>query len=301
VQVADRFHLLQNLGDAAEKVLQRHTTLVQRIPRSGTAERAPPPRRDRESARAWTQAKTAQCYATIQAMKASGLSQRAIARALGSHRDTVRRYVAAATVPERPRRGRRPGILTPYEGYLRERWRQGERNGMALWREIVALGYPGKRGNVARLVADLRRAENIGTHELVAPQGLTPRQSVRLVLMRPETRNEAQAATIRQLAVLHPEIQQVLALVDGFAQLLRERTSEALDPWLEAARGGGIPEMARFVTKLRQDLDAVQAALSTEWSQGQVEGQITKLKLIRRQMYGRGNFDLVRKRVLGAA
>jgi hypothetical protein len=67
------------------------------------------------------------------------------------------------------------------------------------------------------------------------------------------------------------------------------------------ALGSGIPELVRFVTKLRPDLDAVRAALSTKWSQGQVEGQITKLKLIRRQMYGRGKFDLVRKRVLNAA
>jgi hypothetical protein len=113
---------------------------------------------------------------------------------------------------------------------------------MALWREIAALGYPGKRGNVARCIAELRRAEDTGTHELVAPQGLTPWQAVRSVLMRPETRNDDQAVTIRQLTALHPEIQRALALVDGFGQLLRGRTSAALNPWLQAARGSGIPQ-----------------------------------------------------------
>jgi transposase len=83
--------------------------------------------------------------------------------------------------------------------------------------------------------------------------------------------------------------------------MLRDRTSKALCPWLNDALDSGIPEMTRFVTRLYQDLGVVQAALSTEWSHSQVESQITKLKLIRQQMYGRGNFDLVRKRVLGAA
>lgn len=67
------------------------------------------------------------------------------------------------------------------------------------------------------------------------------------------------------------------------------------------AEGIGIAEMKEFVAKLRQDWAAVLAGLTLSWSQGQTEGQVTKLKLIRRQMYGRGNFDLVRKRVLGAA
>lgn len=83
--------------------------------------------------------------------------------------------------------------------------------------------------------------------------------------------------------------------------MVRNRRGENLDGWLETAKGSGIPEMQGFATKLRQDQEAVSKGLMLEWSQGQVEGQVTKLKLIRRQMYGRGNFDLVRKRVLHKA
>jgi transposase len=83
--------------------------------------------------------------------------------------------------------------------------------------------------------------------------------------------------------------------------LVRRHQNEKLEEWLRRAEASGIDEIKRFVSKLRQDLDAVIAGLSLPWSQGQTEGQVTKLKLIRRQMYGRGNFDLLRKRVLRAA
>lgn len=234
-------------------------------------------------------------------MKARGLSQRAIARELGLHRQTVHRYVKAETAPVQVRRANRKGILAPYEDYLRARWQEGERNGMALWREIVAQGYPGGRGNVARLVTQLRTQEQTGEVDVEPVCGLTPRRALGPLLVPPERRTREHEATIRQLKALDSEIEQSATLLERFTQILRERAAEDLAAWVRDAAQSGIEELVEFVKRLRQDRDAVEAACTLEWSQGQVEGQITRLKAIRRQMYGRGNFDLVRKRVLYAA
>jgi transposase len=301
IQVADRFHLLMNLSDVVERIFTRLSSLIQQVPAPDAAPWPAPPRNDREQKRTLAQAKTAQRYATVRAMHASGMSQRAIAHELGLHRDTIRRYVRAETVPIRARRANRAGILAPYEAYIRERWRQGERSGMALWREIVAQGYPGASNNVARLMTHLRKQEQSGRTKVEPVHGLTPRQALGPLLLLPERRTVRHEVAISQLKALDPQIEQSITLLEHFAQLLRTRTRDNLEPWLQAAQKSGVAELVEFAKRLRQDRAAVEAACTLEWSQGQVEGQITKLKLIRRQMYGRGNFDLVRKRVLWAA
>ncbi|MCL4489706.1 MAG: transposase [Chloroflexi bacterium] len=80
--------------------------------------------------------------------------------------------------------------------------------------------------------------------------------------------------------------------------MIRERRGDQLDSWLEKAEASTLPDLRNFATGLRRDYDAVRAGLSLPWSNGQTEGQVNRLKAIRRQMYGRGNFDLVRRRVL---
>ena len=173
---------------------------------------------------------------------------------------------------------------------------------MGLWREIVALGYPGKYKNVGRLVTYFRRVAQEGAGLQAPVEGLTVREAVGLLLRRSEKRNEDQQATIPTLAALQPDtIGCTVKLFEWFTHILRNRKSEQLAGWMAEAEESGIAEMEGFVVKLRQDLDAVLAGLTLPWSQGQTEGQVTKLKLLRRQMYGRGNFDLARKRLLGAA
>jgi transposase len=301
VQVADRFHVVMNLSDAVESVFRRLSTLIGQVPAPGAAQWSAPPRNDREVRRSRVRAMVTRRYETIQALHAAGMSQRAIARALGLNRGTVQRSVRAETAPVRARRASRKGILAPYEDYLRQRWQEGERNGMALWREIVAQGYPGASNNVSRLVTQLRKQEQTGEVEVEALRGLTPRQALGPLLVPPERRTVQHDVTIHQLTALDPQIEQSVTLFERFARILRARDRADLDPWLQAAKRSGVAELVEFAKRLRQDYEAVEAACTLEWSQGQVEGQITKLKLIRRQMYGRGNFDLVRKRVLYAA
>lgn len=301
VQVADRFHLLKNLSDAVEGVFRRLSALIGQVPAPGVAQWPAPPRNDREVRRSRVRAMVTRRYETIQALHTAGMSQRAIARELGLNRGTVRRSVRAETAPIRARRASRKGILAPYEAYIRQRWQEGERNGMALWREIVAQGYPGASNNVSRLVTQLRKQEQTGEVEVEPARGLTPRQALGPLLIPPERRTAQHDVTMRQLTALDPQIEQSVALFERFARILRVRDHADLEPWLQAAKRSGVAELVEFAKRLRQDRAAVEAACTLEWSQGQVEGQVTKLKLIRRQMYGRGDFDLVRKRVLYAA
>jgi transposase len=95
-----------------------------------------------------------------------------------------------------------------------------------------------------------------------------------------------------------PLIQHAQTLVNAFFRLVRQRDVAALVPWLEAAEQSGIPELVSFVQGIRRDAAAVEAALQFEWSQGQTEGSVNKLKFVKRSMYGRGKFDLLRQRLL---
>ena len=250
------------------------------------------------------QAKTRDRFEMLQALADAGMSQRAIARTTGLSRGTVRSHLATTTPPERPRITR-GSMLTPYTGYLLERWRHGERNAMHLWREVVALGYPGSHRNVSRLLTYLRQQEH---DDVLSPKphaaGLTPQQTVRLLLLPPTDRSPPQQAAVVRLRSLHPDISTTMDLVETFLTLVRQRDADAecrLMAWMQAAVESGVAEFRTFVDRLFQDLPAVVAGLTLPWSQGQTEGQILRLKLIRRQMYGPGNFDLVRKRVLHAA
>jgi transposase len=304
-QVADRFHLLRNLGDVVRRVLARHAALVGRVrmPTGGPSLTSLRPERAAALARA--QARRADSFAAIHAAAARGLNKSAIARALGVHRHTVQKYLALDAAPERRHATRRGSILAPYEGYLRGRWRQGCRDARALWHELQGRGYPGSYRPVARAVRHLRLAEAAGRADAAPGEGLTPPQAVGLLLTRPSERTPRHASTVEELRALHPELETVITLLERFALLIRTRDAPGqegrLAGWLMDAEASALPEVTAFARKLRQDLAAVRAGLTLPWSQGQVEGQILKLKMLRRQMYGRGNFDLVRKRALHAA
>lgn len=300
-QVADRFHLLRNLGDVVRRVLSRHAPLVGRVRMPGDGPSLTSLRPERAATRARTRAQMADCHAAA----ARGLNTSAIARALGVHRHTVQQYLAPDAAPERRHANRHGSILAPYEGQLRARWPHGCRAARALWRELQGRGYPGSYRPVARAVRQLRLADAAGQAATPPGDGLPPPQAVGLLLTRPEHRARPQDAAVAQLRALHPDIGAAMTLLDRFATLIRTRgdarQAARLTRWLADAAARDLPEVRAFVVKLRQDLAAVRAGLLLPWSQGQTEGQILKLKLLRRQMYGRGNFDLIRKRALHAA
>lgn len=244
-------------------------------------------------------------FTAIHHLASQGMSRSAIARELGVHRHTVQKYLAHESAPERRHFTRQTSILAPYEGYLLAQWRGGCHNAMQLWREIVALGYVGSYRNVSRLTGYLRRQERTGDVTPPATPGLTPAQAAGILVLRPEHRTDEEQGALTRLPALHPELAAIVARWDSFAQMFRDRDDERpicqLEQWMRETTETHVPELRAFVTKLRQDVDAVVAALTLPYSQGQTEGRVNRLKLIKQSMYGRAKFDLLRQRVLYAS
>lgn len=303
IQVADRFHLVRNVGDVTRRTFQVSAAVIRRIP-------APSPDRlelsrerlDRAASKEQTRAAMRDRFEQIHALAAEGLSKEAIARRLDVNRQTVYKYLALAAPPERRHTCRTATAIAPYEGYLLRRWLDGCHNARRLWREIGTQGYQGSYRNVARITGYLKQQERAGSQLPLAPAGLTPRQAVGLLLLHPEDRTDGEAHTVAQLGAIDARVAQATVLCLGFLRLIREAPYDVPDAplagWLGEVERAGIPEFITFGSKLRQDMDAVLAGLQLPWSQGQAEGQVNRLKTIKRTMYGRASLDLLRHRVL---
>jgi len=161
VQVLDRWHVLRNAREVAERILERHPDQLRALGARASAATPPPPPPRRsgheESRREGVRQRVAARHAAVQQLAAERWSERAIATRLGIARATVRRYLHAAAPPERGPLPPRPGILAPYLAQLERRWAEGCQSGLQLWREIRAQGFPGSRKPVARW-AQARRA-----------------------------------------------------------------------------------------------------------------------------------------------
>jgi transposase len=228
-----------------------------------------------------------------------------IARTVGIARMTVYRYLRDGP-PQRKRHTvhGRPRVLEPYEPYLLQRWEDGCRMATRLWREIQAQGFAYSLTNVQRFVNQLRREGLPPTDRprtaLTKPQGPPPRHVAALILQRPERRTEEQRSYLKHLCDEDPAIVTAVDLAADFLAMLRRREGARLPAWLERAEACGVDELKRFAGKLRTDRPAVQAGLTLRWSNGQTEGHINRLKLVKRQGYGRAKVDLLRKQVLQA-
>ena len=303
LQVADRFHIQKNLAEAVERIFHRHQEVLQQI-KVASATRStkvvvdPLLRPERLGQREQTRTKRMQRYEAVRALYLQGISLSEIARRLQMGRMTVQKFAYAETYPETAAYRVKAGMLSPYEPYLRERWQQGCRNGAQLYREVVAMGYPGKRKQVARLVAYLRKQTKAGVKDFsTQPQGLTPRAAVSLLMCRPENRTKEQRQALTQMGQVQ-EVALAVELVDRFLTLLRTLQGEQLEGWMQMAQQSNIREMQNFGEKLRKDQQAVQAGLTLTWNNGVVEGHVNRLKCLKRMMYGRAQFDLLRQRVL---
>jgi len=332
-EVLDRWHLLKNLRESLERMLNRnHQVLgeitlpssVRKDEESASPEPAdyiPAPRSPSEQAqRRARRERRYECYMEVRRLHAAGMSLRAISRDLGVSRYLVQRYAKADAFPERRPHPPRPSMLDPFKGYLKKRWEQGCSNGMQMWREICAMGYSGSRKRVAQWTQKRRTDPAPSTPSRYLQTGeqkesptsngsSTTSQaasaSVRrlswLLVGEPEQLSEAESAALAQMRHLCPDVRIVHPLVQEFVRMVRKRDGGPFESWLEAVEASGVPDFENFGAGLRRERAAVQAALCSEYSNGQTEGQINKLKMIKRQMYGRANFDLLRQRVLGAA
>src|SRR2546423_702374 len=141
----------------------------------------------------------------------------------------------------------------------------------------------------------------VSSEEVKKKRPPTARQVALWMAFKKEQRLDWQQDYLDRLCQEDPQIAQTYALIQEFTTMLREREGERLDEWLDRVEKQGIPELQSEAFGLKKDYDAVKAGLTLEWSNGQTEGQVHRLKLLKRQMYGRGSFKLLRKRVLHRA
>ncbi len=248
-------------------------------------------------------------YSQVVALRDQGFDQPMIARRVGLSARTVSRWLAADGFPERKPRSGETSCLDPYKAYLLERWQAGCHNGTHLWQMIQGQGFAGCYGSVADFLAPLRRGDAVRAAPATlprpaavpTPQWYTARQAAFLFLRPPTELTPAEQDDLLRMQVQDDILTTIYALTQDFAAMLRERRGECLDGWLARAEASACPELQRFANGIRGDDAAVRAGLTLEWSQGPVEGQVTRLKLVKRQMYGRAKLDLLRQRVLHAA
>jgi transposase len=314
VQVADRFHLLCNLTSAVERSLESRRAQLRSVAEaeiagstagpaapSGIAEQHGKPRSEQRKQE--RRQRRLERYDEVVRLYGQCLSQTDISRKLNLARKTVRRYLRAGQFPERAQPPRRATRVATFQSYLEQRWKEGCHNATQLWRELQTRGYTGGRSMVAHLVSSFRtqgtkyfRPRSVGT----APKrrDLSPRQAAMLMAKRSDDLTANDQELLARLVGTVPEIGTMYTLMKSFGALLREHRSEDLSTWSAAAAASGLPELKRFCTGLERDRAAVIAAIELPWSNGQVEGQVHRLKLIKRQMYGRAGFPLLRTRVL---
>jgi transposase len=309
-QCADRFHVLKNLGEAVEDLLARHlaasrkrqveVALQEQTPAwlpERTARRSQP---SEDLPSAYQQDRLARYQQMIQ-LHEQGMTQAAIAQQIGVSLNTVRRWLLSGC----PETARGPYVsrLDSYLPYIFQRWAQGCHNIAQLFQELQARGYRGSyasvRDNIVRRLQFNGRKTPVNASSKTPPLP-TPRQAAFLFLRCPEKLRVEEQETLVNLCQITMEVNLAYDLVQQFAQMLRSRTGEYLDAWLAQVENSNLPELQSFASGIEKDKDAVRAGLTWWISNGMVEGHVTKLKLIKRQGYGRAGFPLLRKRVLHA-
>ena len=323
VQVADRFHLLQNLAEALELAFTGHARELRdaeqarrqdRVVEGGPVRPDPPPPPKRPLAMA--AARREQRMATHRQMwdlYHQGWPGERIAHHLSIGRTTTFRHLKSEAFPERKGRsdaGR--SSMDPWRDWIIERWNRGQRNGRQTLRDLRAKGFTGNYATVLRYLNRLRDAQQgavshrsrarPATPLVAAPkQVMTPRTAAWTVLRPPDRRDDDEAGLLARLRAAAPILAEAVKLAEEFAALVRGRKPKLLDPWLQRAQDSAVPALQRFAKRLSSDYDAVRAAVTLAWSNDQVEGQINRLKTIKRQMYGRASLDLLERRFLLAA
>lgn len=314
-QVLDRWHLLKNQRDALERLLTRVYAEVQQLPALGSCDPSGAVQqssrgRSRSERAASERARAArlQQYQDVQTLVKAGIPLLRIARRLRISRTTTIKFARSAVFPERVPHRRQPRALDPYEAYLSEQWARGGTNARPLWRDIQQQGFPCGYRQVALWAARQRkRAATTTMHtnqSMPEPHPAIPRKmlpspsQLAWLLIRTSAALDPDEQELVTYLQQHPLIGQAQVLAQTFTAIVRERALDRFDRWLETCMASPIPEVQIFAKNLAHDGASSRAAISEVWSTGQCEGQITRLKYLKRAMYGRASFALLRQRVL---
>jgi transposase len=300
VQVADRWHLLNNLLETLVRSLEPHRHTMSEVARQMVCKSSsPPPPPEVEAAPTAALRRTMEkrehrlmIYQELTRLLAAGHTQSEASRQLGVGLRTVQRWLACGVFPERKHRVF-PSIVDSYGPHLEKRYAEGCRNITLLWQELTERGFEGQSCTVRSWLRQRFGSPKKGKATLTAKRPIpTGHQRIAWLMLK------AQLGRNRYLKALYeasPTIAQIAHTARDLFDIIRRRDAAAWPGWLEAAANS---PYARFARHLRRDKHAIAAALQLPWSNGIVEGQIHRLKLLKRQMYGRASFDLLRLRVL---
>jgi transposase len=303
IQVADRFHLWQNLCDAVEKtVLSCRADLREPSPGPGDPESAvagsgilaetagPAAGNGRLAAR------SRERHAAIHDLLAQGKNYTQVSEMLGLTRHTVRKFARAATAEQvitgpSPR----PSRLDRFAPYLHQRWDQGCTDAAQLFAEIQAQGYSGSKRPVRRCLQPLRAAL---TAPVLPPPPPSVREVTRWITSHPDHLADEDKARLSQVKARSTKLSAAAGHVTAFAEMMAGRHGERLPAWIAAVDLDDLPHLHSFTSGIRRDQAAVANGLTLEYSSGAVEGNVCRVKALKRQMYGRASLGLLRKRIL---
>jgi transposase len=336
IQVADRFHLLQNLGETLEQVFGTHAPVLKEVETQVFGTRAQVLKEvetehnlshkveaitcpvvpkfpqntslKRKVQSAQARARRQAIHEQVGSLRLQGWSGQAIAQELGVSKTTVFNYLRHSTFTERRQRSDQGhSLLNPYQDYILSRWNSGYYNTQGLYEEIRQAGYTGSYATVTRFTRYLKslpgfesgkRSRKDASPKLSSSsqRTLTPSRATALVLRRPEFQEPEDEQLIAQLKAGHPDLGAAIELAQQFAAFVRQRLPEQLDSWLDKAKNSSVSLLRRFALSLESDYDAVKAGVTLSTSNGPVEGHINRLKMLKRQMFGRAGLDLLTRR-----
>ena len=321
-QVADRFHLLQNLRETIERQLSRSysqisapapteipSTEIEATSDMNSHGRQPELLKHGRLARQGKRAVRLRQFAQMKTVQGKGKSLGVIAKETGLNWRTVAKWAMLDELPERRSMGPKSTTPRKYESYLAQRWAEGFRTARHLLAEIQKLGYTGSLTHLERLLSEWRRArrgpslqarsvDEGGGGASLASLKVPPIPASYLCMKPRGMMTEEQIKKVAQLKQKVPVFAAMRQLALRFRGILQGRDPAKLDSWLDDAHRSGLYGLRRFAYTIRHDLAAVRNAISERWSNGQTEGHINRLKTLKRQMYGRAGTELLRARLL---
>jgi transposase len=317
-QVVDRFHLVKNLGEVLQEILGhcRAEIRLGEAPSSEVVQLAEEPTGPLPITATWQQRTPAHVkrahqarqasrddrYEQMTALRAQGLTQREVAKRMGMSERAVRTWLKRGAAPTNERHVQRRSVFDPYAPYVLQRWQAGVHQAKQLYEEIQAQGFSGTVRIVQRFVQALRDdPEKITLAPATAADRFSSRTATWLFIRDPKQLSTQKQADLELICQRSEMARKTYALTQQFMSMLRLRRGQELETWLAAVEASQIPELHRFAQGLLKDKSAVIAGLTLSYSNGPVEAQVHKLKLVKRSMFGRAKLPLLRQRLLHAA
>lgn len=304
--MADRWHLLKNIGDALERMMYRHMPLIRQVASESSLkkqvaetsmtpvstlrlpERIKRQRRDKRYQR-WTE---------VDSLHKKGHGIREISRITGLSRVTVRRWIQSKAFPEISTKPPRSGLLDPWLEWLERQRINGNHNARQLWQEMVDAGFAGSETTVRDAVAKWRKQSDAPA---VSPGRLPSASRVSRWLMPWRMiRGEENYASrfIESMCQKEPQLKMAQQLSLDFYRMLKTKNKSQLNQWFSDVSQSGLVDLQRVAAGMEADATAIHEAISSRWSNGVVEGHVNRLKMLKRQMYGLAGFELLRRQVM---